>query len=117
MHCILQAWGEQGYDAFLKKLQRQYGEMAALAHSESEKQLAGLAVWQPVQAGMFMWYCLEGGSTRAAGWGLPVCNQHDCCGCARECRGMSHEPDAVQLGLMHRVRGARLACDALTQQR
>jgi DNA-binding transcriptional MocR family regulator len=69
VHSMLQAWGEQGYDAFLRKLQRQYGEMAALAHSECERQLAGLAVWHAVQAGMFMWYRLEGGAQQRC-WGL-----------------------------------------------
>jgi hypothetical protein len=62
---MLQAWGEQGLDAFLRKLQRQYGEMAALAHQQSVKQLSGLAEWHAVQVSRLR---CDGSPAGASGW-------------------------------------------------
>jgi DNA-binding transcriptional MocR family regulator len=63
LHQLLVSWGPQGFDAFLKRLQRQYGQQALAAAAAAEQHLAGVAEWQPVTAGMFLWVKLKGEHT------------------------------------------------------
>jgi DNA-binding transcriptional MocR family regulator len=60
LHQLLVSWGPQGFDAFLKRLQRKYGQQALAAAAAAEQHLAGVAEWQPVTAGMFLWVKLKG---------------------------------------------------------
>lgn len=62
LHELLdKTWGRAGFEAFVKRLQAQYARQAAVAEAAAQQQLAGLAEWQPAQAGMFMWFKLTGG--------------------------------------------------------
>lgn len=58
---LAKTWGRPGFEAFVRRLQAQYARQAAVAQAAAQQQLAGLAEWQPAQAGMFMWFRLTGG--------------------------------------------------------
>jgi len=58
---LAKTWGRAGFEAFVRRLQGQYARQAAVAAAAAEQQLIGLAEWQPVRAGMFMWFKLTGG--------------------------------------------------------
>lgn len=45
----------------MKRLQRKYAQQALAAAAAANQHLDGLAEWQPVTAGMFMWLRLAGG--------------------------------------------------------
>jgi DNA-binding transcriptional MocR family regulator len=60
MHQLLQRWGWSGFEAFVTRLQQKYAHQAQIAVAAAAEHLAGLAEWQPVQAGMFMWCKLTG---------------------------------------------------------
>lgn len=60
LHELLNKWGPEGFDAFLRRVQRLYSSKAAFADSGAFQYLAGLAEWQPAEAGMFMWFKLTG---------------------------------------------------------
>lgn len=57
---LFDAWGMDGFNAFLSRLQRSYGHKAAVAEVAARQHLAALAEWQPVAAGMFMWVKFTG---------------------------------------------------------
>jgi len=60
MHQLLQRWGRSGSQAFVTRLQQKYARQAQIAVAAAAEHLTGLAEWQPVQAGMFMWCKLTG---------------------------------------------------------
>eukprot|EP00775_Hariotina_reticulata_P010800 gene10800-10956_t len=60
MHQLLQRWDRSGFEAFVTRLQQKYARQAQIAVAAAAEHLAGLAEWQPVQAGMFMWCKLTG---------------------------------------------------------
>jgi hypothetical protein len=99
VHAMLQAWGEPGFDAFLRKLQRQYGEMAALAHQEALGQLAGLAEWRPVRVRAARRRARPPCAAAAAaagcgvGWGAP--SKHGVLCCAVMCRARARARGAA----------------------
>jgi kynurenine/2-aminoadipate aminotransferase len=51
---MLGAWGEEGLDAHLSRLQRCYAGRAAALQAAAEAELRGLAEWRRPTAGMFM---------------------------------------------------------------
>ncbi|PNH11450.1 Kynurenine/alpha-aminoadipate aminotransferase, mitochondrial [Tetrabaena socialis] len=57
---MLQQWGMDGFTAFLQRLQALYAARAAAAHAAAVEHLGGLAEFEPVRAGMFMWVTLKG---------------------------------------------------------
>lgn len=61
LHQLLVSWGPQGFEAFVKRLQRKYAQQALAAAAAAEQHLAAVAEWQPVTAGMFLWVKLTGG--------------------------------------------------------
>jgi len=60
LHQLLVSWGPEGFEAFVKRLQRKYAQQALAAAAAAEQHLGGLATWQPVTAGMFLWLRLTG---------------------------------------------------------
>jgi DNA-binding transcriptional MocR family regulator len=60
LHQLLAAWGPDGFEAFVKRLQRKYAQQALAAAAAAQQHLADLTEWQPVTAGMFMWMKLKG---------------------------------------------------------
>lgn len=57
---ILQAWGREGLETHLKRMQSEYQQRAAVIQQAAEKHLTGLAEWQAPRAGMFLWLKLLG---------------------------------------------------------
>lgn len=60
LHQLLVSWGPDGFEAFVRRLQRKYAQQALAAAAAAEQHLADLTEWQPVTAGMFMWMKLKG---------------------------------------------------------
>jgi kynurenine/2-aminoadipate aminotransferase len=52
---MLRAWGEEGLDAHLRTIQREYAQRAACIGAAAERHLSGLAEWSAPTAGMFLW--------------------------------------------------------------
>ena len=52
---MLEAWGDQGFEAHVRAMQAEYGERASVIQASAQRHLAGLAEWQPPAAGMFLW--------------------------------------------------------------
>ncbi|CAL8471435.1 g10977 [Coccomyxa elongata] len=52
---MLEAWGDQGFEAHVRAMQAEYGERASVIQTAAQRHLAGLAEWQPPAAGMFLW--------------------------------------------------------------
>jgi DNA-binding transcriptional MocR family regulator len=61
IHQLLVSWGPQGFEAFVKRLQRKYAQQALAAAAAAQQHLQDVAEWQPVKAGMFLWVKLKGG--------------------------------------------------------
>ena len=57
---MLASWGEEGLHSHLAHVQAQYALKAAALHGAAQRELAGLAEWQELRAGMFM--------VRVGGW-------------------------------------------------
>ncbi|KAI3427091.1 hypothetical protein D9Q98_007030 [Chlorella vulgaris] len=57
---MLTAWGEEGLERHLCRLQATYAEKAGALHMAALSQLAGMAEWREPEAGMFMWVRLLG---------------------------------------------------------
>lgn len=57
---LLSKWGREGFEGYVKKLQRRYATNAAVAAAAAAQQLQGAAEWQPARAGMFMWLKMTG---------------------------------------------------------
>lgn len=72
LHQLLESWGPQGFEAFVMRLQRKYAQQALAAAAAAEQHLSGLAEWEPVTAGMFLWARLKGVSYRQASHGAGV---------------------------------------------
>ncbi|EFN55510.1 hypothetical protein CHLNCDRAFT_133915 [Chlorella variabilis] len=51
----LKAWGDDGLDAHLRMVQREYATRAEVVAAACQKHLAGLAEWTVPSAGMFLW--------------------------------------------------------------
>eukprot|EP00775_Hariotina_reticulata_P005059 gene5059-5300_t len=60
VHQMLHHWGQSGFEAFVTRVQQKYARRAQLAEAAAAEHLAGLAQWQSIQAGMFMWCKLTG---------------------------------------------------------
>lgn len=52
--------GLDGFEDHIKHIQEQYSRRADIIMKAAEKHLTGLATWDPVQAGMFLWIKLKG---------------------------------------------------------
>lgn len=51
----LEAWGEEGLDAHLRRVQGEYARRAVVILAACQQHLAGLAEWSVPSAGMFLW--------------------------------------------------------------
>lgn len=57
---LVDAWGMDGFEAFVRKQQAMYARRAAVASSAAREHLQGLATFKEPTAGMFMWFKLSG---------------------------------------------------------
>ncbi|KAI3425850.1 hypothetical protein D9Q98_007824 [Chlorella vulgaris] len=55
----LKAWGDEGLDAHVRLVQREYAQRAQRIVAACERHLAGLAQWSHPSAGMFIWLRLQ----------------------------------------------------------
>lgn len=55
IHEVLEAWGNEGLQTHLKKMQTEYKKRAAIVQEAAEKQLSKYAEWTAPRAGMFLW--------------------------------------------------------------
>lgn len=57
---LLHAWGDDGLDAHLRTIQREYARRCRLIAAVAHEHLKGLARWQVPSAGMFLWVKILG---------------------------------------------------------
>jgi len=57
---LLNMWGLDGFEAFVRKQQTMYARRAAVASAAAHQHLKGLASFEEPTAGMFMWFKLTG---------------------------------------------------------
>lgn len=60
IHQLLDKWGVEGLESFVRGLQKRYAHYAAVAAAAAEEHLDGLVEWTPAKAGMFMWMKMLG---------------------------------------------------------
>mmetsp|Transcript_3431 Transcript_3431/g.9864 ORF Transcript_3431/g.9864 Transcript_3431/m.9864 type:complete len:150 (+) Transcript_3431:1201-1650(+) len=60
MYELLESWGEEGFDAHLKRLQKDYGDKSRTIIEGFEKHMKGLGEWVAPRGGMFVWMKLHG---------------------------------------------------------
>ena len=57
---LVRHMGHDGFEQHIKHIQELYCRRADIIMKAAEKHLTGLAEWDPVQAGMFLWIKLLG---------------------------------------------------------
>ncbi|KAF5838173.1 pyridoxal phosphate-dependent transferase [Dunaliella salina] len=57
---LLNMWGLDGFEAFVRKQQAMYARRCAVASSAAREHLKGLVTFEEPTAGMFMWFKLTG---------------------------------------------------------
>lgn len=57
---MLAKLGQDGFEQHIKVIQEQYARRAEIIMRAAKKHLTGLADWNPVLAGMFLWIKLRG---------------------------------------------------------
>lgn len=103
----LVAWGDEGLDAHLRIVQREYAQRCACICAAAERHLAGLATWTRPSAGMFLWLRLHGvqgeatvpGGRASAAQRRPVTRR--CCRAGRlthPCPARGHPQTPVKSG-------------------